>query len=146
MYQQILISTDGSEVAQKGVDHGLALAKALGARTTLVAVAETVLPYAVGDVGLSTSMHVEYAESQKRAAERILAGVKEAADHAGVAAETVCLESIAPATAIVETAGARNCDIIVMSSHGRRGLRRLVLGSVTAEVLATSPIPVLVVR
>ncbi|NIJ20315.1 nucleotide-binding universal stress UspA family protein [Sphingomonas naasensis] len=146
MYRHILISTDGSEVAQKGVDHGLALAKALGAATTLVAVAETVLPYAAGDVGLSASLHIEYADSRNRAAERILADVKGAADRAGIAAETVCLENIAPAVAIVETAGARDCDLIVMSSHGRRGLRRLVLGSVTAEVLATSPIPVLVVR
>lgn len=146
MYQHILISTDGSEVARKGVDHGIALAGALGARATLLAVAETVLPYAVGEVGLSTSMHVEFAESQRRATEALLADLKVAADRSGVAVDTVCLENLAPAGAIVESAAARGCDLVVMSSHGRRGLRRLMLGSVTAEVLATSAVPVLVVR
>lgn len=145
MYQHILISTDGSEIARKGVDHGLALAKSLGAKVTIVTVSESVLPYAGNDVGQGTAMYLEFAAIQKEAAEIVLTGAKEAADRLGVEADTVCLEFVAPAGAIVETADARGCDLIVMSSHGRRGLRRLILGSVTSEVLALASIPVLVV-
>lgn len=146
MYRHILISTDGSEIAQKGVDHGLDLARALGARATLVSVMETIFPYAAGEVGLSTSMHVEFAEIQKRSVQKILADAGDAAGRIGVEADTVCLDNVGPAAAIIETAATRGCDLIVMSSHGRRGLRRLILGSVTWEVLTTSSIPVLVVR
>jgi nucleotide-binding universal stress UspA family protein len=152
MYKHILVSTDGSEVAQKGVDHALDLARALKAKVTLISVAETILPYATSDVGLGTStyidpsMYIEYADIQKRAAEKVLTDARDAAGLIGVEADTVCLENIVPAGAIVETASAHGCDLIVMSSHGRRGLRRLVLGSVTSEVLAISPLPVLVVR
>jgi nucleotide-binding universal stress UspA family protein len=70
----------------------------------------------------------------------------EAAGRMGLEAEAVYLENVLPAEAIIETAKARNCSLIAMSSHGRRGLGRLILGSVTSEVLAQSPVPVLVVR
>jgi nucleotide-binding universal stress UspA family protein len=146
MYKHILISTDGSDVAQKGVDHGLALAAALRAKATLICVAESVLPYASNEIGLSTSMYLEHAASQKRAAEKLLADTKSAAGEMGVEADALCLGNAVPAEAIVETAQTRGCDLIVMASHGRRGLRRLVLGSVTSEVLSTSSVPVLVVR
>jgi len=146
MYEHILISTDGSEVAQKGLDHGLALAKAIGARATIVTVSESVLPYVGSDIGLSSATYVEFAAHQKQTADRVLAEAAEAAGRAGVAAETVFIENAAPAMTIVDAAEARNCSLIVMASHGRRGLRRLILGSVTSEVLALSPIPVLVVR
>ena len=69
-----------------------------------------------------------------------------AADRIGVTAETVLLENALPAEAIIETARARDCSLIAMASHGRRGLGRLMMGSVTAEVLAHSAVPVLVVR
>jgi len=146
MYQHILISTDGSEVAQKGLDHGLELAKAIGAKVTIVTVSESVLPYVGSDIGLSSATYVEFAAHQKRMGERVLGDADKAAEQAGVQAETVFLENAAPAAAIVDAAEANSCDLIVMASHGRRGLRRLVLGSVTSEVLALSPIPVLVVR
>ena len=64
----------------------------------------------------------------------------------GVTADTVLLENALPAEAILDTAKAHGCSLIAMASHGRRGLGRLVMGSVTAEVLAHSPVPVLVVR
>lgn len=146
MYERILISTDGSEVAQKGVEHGLALARAIGAGATIVMVVESLLPYVGADGGLSASAYLEYANAQKTMAEKVLDEARLAADGKGVEVDTACLENILPAEAIIETARARNCGLIVMSSHGRRGLRRLILGSVTSEVLANSPIPVLVVR
>ena len=146
MYQHILISTDGSETAQKGLDHGLTLAKGLGAKVTILTVTERLPAYAGIEGGVSASVYDDYAAGQKEAAGKVLAAAKAAASRLGVEAETVCLENALPAEAIVETANARNCSLIAMSSHGRRGLGRLVLGSVTSEVLAHSPVPVLVVH
>jgi nucleotide-binding universal stress UspA family protein len=146
MYQHILISTDGSEIAQKGVDHGLALAKALGAKVTIIMVSESLFKFVGGESGLSATAYLEYTEYQRDAAVKVLASGSEAAERAGIEADTVLLENNLPAEAIVQTAKARNCDLIAMSSHGRRGLSRLILGSVTSEVLANSPVPVLVVR
>jgi len=146
MHKHILISTDGSEVAQKGVDHGLTLAKSLGAKVTIITVAEGLTVYAGLGGGLSAYAYDEYATGQKAAAERVLSAAKEAADRMGVEAETAYVENALPAEAIVETAKARDCSLIAMSSHGRRGLGCLILGSVTAEVLAQSSVPVLVVR
>ena len=146
MYQHILISTDGSEVAQRGVDHGLTLAKGLGAKVTVVTVAERLPVYAGFDGSLSAYAYDDYVAGQKEAAEKVLAAAKAAAGRMGVEAETVYVENALPAEAIIETAKARNCSLIAMSSHGRRGLGRLVLGSVTSEVLANSSVPVLVVH
>jgi nucleotide-binding universal stress UspA family protein len=145
MYKHVLISTDGSEIAQKGVDHGLDLAKASGARATIVAVIDTAFPY-IAEAGGVNPVYYEYASIQRGAAGRILAAAADQARALGVEAETLCVEDQPPAQAIVETAQSRGCDVIAMSSHGRRGLRRMILGSVAAEVLATSPVPVLIVR
>jgi nucleotide-binding universal stress UspA family protein len=76
----------------------------------------------------------------------VLVSAKAAADRAGVAADTLHVPDRWPADAIIEVAEARGCNLIVMASHGRRGLGRLILGSQTSEVLAHSKIPVLVVR
>ncbi len=145
MYQHILISTDGSEIAQKGLDHGLMLAKTLGAKVTIISITER-LPMYPGIEGMSDAVYVGYGASQKEAAGKMLEAAKEAAGRAGVGAETVLIENALPAEAILETAKACNCDLIVMASHGRRGFRRLILGSVTSEVLAHSPVSVLVIR
>ena len=149
MYQHILISTDGSELARKGLDHGLALAKAIGAKATIITVTEILLPYVVGggEAGaFSNYNYQEYLDIQKDGAQRILASAKEEARRIGLEAETLCVEQSSPAQSIVETAGERRCDLIAMSSHGRRGVRRLMLGSVASEVLSLSEIAVLVVR
>ena len=146
MYQHILISTDGSDVAQKAVDHGLTLAKSLGSKVTLVTVTERLPVYTGLDGGLSAAAYDDFGAGQREAAGKVLAAAKEAASQAGVTAETVLIENAQPAEAILETAKARNCDLIAMASHGRRGLGRLFLGSVTSEVVAHSSVPVLVVR
>lgn len=146
MYEHVLISTDGSEIAQKGVDHGLDLAKANGARATIIAVIDTMFPYVSESGGVNAAAYHEYATIQRDTAAGILAAAADQARSLGVEAETICVQDIPPAQAIVETAQSRGADVIAMSSHGRRGLRRMILGSVAAEVLATSPVPVLVVR
>ena len=146
MYKHILISTDGSDVAQKGLDHGLTLAKGLGAKVTIVTVTERLPVYFGLDAGMAAIPYDDFGASQRQAAQKVLAAAKAAADRIGVTAETVLLENALPAEAIIETARARDCSLIAMASHGRRGLGRLMMGSVTAEVLAHSAVPVLVVR
>jgi Universal stress protein UspA and related nucleotide-binding proteins len=149
MYGHILIATDGSDVATRGVDHGLSLAKALGARVTVVFATEP-FPFpsrAIGAGWSATATDMErYEASQKDYAEGVLKAVRDRADAMGVKAETVHVPDAHPATAIIDTAKARDCSLIVMASHGRRGIGRLILGSQTAEVLSHSPVPVHVVR
>jgi len=150
MYNHILIPTDGSDVAQKGVDHGLSLAKCLGARVTIIMVSERFpvpvhAEIASGWIPGSEEM-ARYAAMQQEIAQKVLAAVEAAAKELGVPADTVHVPERYPAEAIIEVAKAQDGSLIVMASHGRRGLRKLVLGSQTSEVLARSPVPVLVVR
>lgn len=149
MYEHILISTDGSEVAQKGVESGLSLAKSLGARVTIITVTER--PGAHGgpprwDPESGERPGYEDGLSEEEIAAEILTSAKAAAGKLGVEADTVSISDILPADAIIETAQARNCQLIAMASHGRSGLGRVLLGSQTSNVLARSGIPVLVVR
>ena len=148
MYKKILIPTDGSELADKGVAHGLDLAKAVGASAVLVSVTEIWS-------GLDMASKVEqgkdnpielFETAAEQAANSILAKAAASAKAAGVAAETVHVRDREPAVGIMETAELQDCDLIVMASHGRRGLGRMLLGSQTAEVLAFSKVPVLVLR
>jgi nucleotide-binding universal stress UspA family protein len=150
MYNHILISTDGSELAKKGVDHGLSLAKSLKARVTIVMATER-FPLSVhaGIAGAyipGPSEMAQYEAGQAETAQNVLAVVKETAEGLGVPVDTVHVPEAYPAEAIIDLAKARGCSLIVMASHGRRGLRKLLLGSQTSEVLANSPVPVLVVR
>lgn len=146
MYTHILISTDGSDVAREGLDQGLALAKSLGAKVTIVTVTERMPVYYGLDAGVAAVAYDGYGASQRDAAQKTLAAAKDAAVRLGVTADTVLLENVLPAEAILDAAKTHGCNLIAMASHGRRGLGRLVMGSVTAEVLAHSPVAVLVVR
>jgi nucleotide-binding universal stress UspA family protein len=147
MYQHILIATDGSEVGEKGVEHGIAVAKALGARVTFITVTEP-YPIAGGEFAYvpSDATIATYLSSQQESAQTRLAAAKASADSAGVPAETLHVSDVQPAEAIVDAAKSLNCDLIVMGSHGRRGLGRLLLGSKTYEVVSHGHTPVLVVR
>ena len=150
MYKHILISTDGSEVAQKGLDHGLSLAKEIGAKVSVITVTESFPVYASAGAGVGAGWvpieMADYDKVQEEFANRVFAGAKQAAEQHGVAVETIHVRNAQPAEAILETAKAQGCDLIVMASHGRRGLGRLLLGSQTSEVVTRSPLPVLVVR
>jgi nucleotide-binding universal stress UspA family protein len=149
MPKHILIPTDGSETAQKGVDYGLALARDLGAKVTVVTATDPypmpVLALGAGWIPSEEEMN-DYNAAQKAAADKLLRAVKEAADKLGVHAASVHVADIRPADAILETARARGAQLIVMASHGRRGVSRLVLGSQAAEVVALADVPVLVVK
>lgn len=145
MYRHILIATDGSEVGQKGVEHGISLARDLSARATVITVTEPYPIYA-GYPGATGTMLIDYGTGQQETANAILAAAGQIANSAGLGVETVHVADSQPAEAIIESAKSRNCDLIVMGSHGRRGASRILIGSKTWEVVAQSHVPVLVVR
>lgn len=145
MYKHILIATDGSDVAAKALDQGLSLAKALTSRVTVVTVTE---PWAVQVMGESAFAFPfkEYEKTVTANAAEILSKANEAATKVGVNCSTVHVKERHPAEGILEAAKARSCDLIVMASHGHRGLSRLLLGSQAHNVVTHSPIPVLICR
>jgi nucleotide-binding universal stress UspA family protein len=146
MYKSILIPTDGSEFAAKGVETGLSLARSFGAKVTLLMVSEPLPTYVGLEATAMSAIFVDYDKIQAESAAAVLAAAKRKADDMGVAAETHYVSRSQPADAILATVKTHGNDLIVMASHGRRGVRRLILGSQTAEVLAQSTVPVLVVR
>jgi nucleotide-binding universal stress UspA family protein len=146
MYKHILLPTDGSELAHKAVRQGLQLAKALNAKVTAVTVTP---PWPVGEMGggmMVAAPIEEYDRAVTNEAGRVLAAVSGLADEVGVACTTLHVPDRYPAEAIVEQADAGGCDLIVMASHGRRGLAKLMLGSQAARVLAYSTVPVLICK
>lgn len=148
MYKHILVATDGSELASRGLLHGVSLAQHLGADVTIVTVTEswTALEMA-SEVRLGhQSPTFDYERKAAASAQRILEHAEQICREHGTEAKTIHVPDHHPAEGILETASRNGCDVIVMASHGRRGLRQLLLGSQTSEVLAGSPIPVLVVR
>ena len=148
MFKHILIATDGSLLAGHAVEKGLALAKAIGARVTAITVTEL---WSIQDMAAQAEMGkahpVEDYEAHAAASARtILANVAEAAVKHGVTCGAVHVSDKRPAEGIVATALERDCDLIVMSSHGRRGVSSLILGSQSAEVVANTQVPVLICR
>jgi nucleotide-binding universal stress UspA family protein len=150
MYANILLSTDGSDVARKGVEHGIALAKALNAKVTLITVTEPLeIDYGSGHASgwFPSQEEVDRFDAAcKERAGKVLDEARAMAEQIGTSAELLHVPNAHPATAIIETAKSRGCDLIVMGSHGRRGLKKLWLGSQTSEVLVDGSVPVLVVH
>lgn len=147
MYQRILIATDGSALSRKAVSSGIELAALTGAQV----VALNVVPrYPVGyfEGGMSVELkEVARIEQQwAHAALAVVEKVKASAEAKGVQAKAVTTSSDLIAEAIIATAKKHKCDLIVMASHGRRGIKRLLLGSETTQVLTHSHVPVLVLR
>jgi nucleotide-binding universal stress UspA family protein len=145
MFKHILIPTDGSDLSRKAVLYGVRLAKESGAKVTGLTVAE---PYRVAtmDTILIPVDEGDYEEQSRVLSEKAMEQVKMAAQAAGVPCETVREVNDQPYRAIIDAAQALQCDLIVMASHGRRGISALLLGSETAKVLTHSTIPVLVYR
>ncbi|OKO72858.1 universal stress protein [Bradyrhizobium sp. AS23.2] len=147
MYANILLTTDGSDVARKGVEHGIALAKALNAKATVIVVTEP-LPVGVGHGGWIPALQMieSFDAASRERASKVLDEARAIAEQIGISVELLHFPNAHPATAIIETAKSGGCDLIVMASHGHRGLSKLWLGSQTSEVLADGSVPVLVVR
>ncbi len=149
MYKHILVATDGSELAGKGVDAGLALAKALRATATLVTVSEPwqdVIPGDPSAMALSCELRDEHRKARSAAAEKVLADAQARAAAEGVVLATVYVPERSPSEAILEVATESGADLIVMASHGRSGLKKLLIGSQTQAVVNGGSVPVLVVR
>ena len=145
MYKHILIPTDGSALSEMAIRHGTALAKAAGARVTVVNVSLPFRSFAIDPVMVSDTP-VQYEQECAALAEKALGTARTEAGVAGVSCETLHVTRAQPYEAIVETAQTKGCDLICMSSHGRKGISAFVLGSETYKVLTHSKTPVLVCR
>ena len=144
MYQRILVPTDGSDITAKAVSTAVALAKLSGASLVTLCVKEP-FPYSA----ISEMQPVppqEFYDAQERIAASRVQAVLTAAAEAGVTAEGATVEALHPWEAILDMAKQKGCDVIVMASHGRRGMAALLIGSETSRVLTHSPLPVLVVK
>jgi nucleotide-binding universal stress UspA family protein len=148
MYTHIMLPLDGSELSLKAVEEGFALAKALGSKVTVITV---VSPYHTGVTAPFTSGLVHEIEKShdveaKKAAQKLHADVAARAKAAGIQCESLVSFGDSAYVQIIDNAEASKCDLILMASHGRRGLDGFLLGSETVKVLTHSKIPVLVVR
>ncbi|MDF1485349.1 universal stress protein [Ramlibacter sp. H39-3-26] len=146
-YKRILIATDGSALSKKAVASGIELAALSGASiVALKVVPRYPQAYFEGAVMVGPQEIKRVEKQWTDAAQTVLDEVEEAAAAAGVKAKTVTTKSDFIAEAIIAAAKKSKCDLIVMASHGRKGIKRLLLGSETQHVLTHSHVPVLVLR
>ena len=149
MYAHILIPTDGSPLAERAVDQGVALAKALGAAATVLTVVEpfdVLRNYTIDENSRLDEIMERYERAAASHADGILKAAADKAAAAGVAVTTVQAQSNHPWEAIIRQAEESGADLIVMASHGRGGVSALLVGSETMKVLTHSKIPVHVLR
>jgi nucleotide-binding universal stress UspA family protein len=145
MFKHILIATDGSGLANKAVTTGLNLAKSLEAKVTFIAVTEPRTHLVPDDAQVSSAAD-EYETLLTTAVRTVLANASAEASKLNISCATVHVANHFPAEGILKEAKTRECDLIVMASHGRRGLGRLLLGGETLRVVTNSTMPVLVCR
>ena len=144
MYKKILISTDGSDVSQKAAQSAVALARTCGAELFAISAKEP-FPYSA----ISEMQPVppqEFYDAQERIAAGRVKSVVDTAKAAGLTCGGHTVEALHPWEAILDHAKAQQCDLIIMASHGRRGVAALLLGSETQRVLIHSTLPVLIVK
>ena len=145
MYKHILIPTDGSELSESAILKGVALAKSMNAKVTGVTVSAPFHAIAVEPL-MVTDTPAQYMKDCETLAAKYLGAIERAAKISGLQYEGMHVIHDQPYEAIIATASDKACDLIVMASHGRRGMKALVLGSETTKVLTHSKIPVLVLR
>jgi nucleotide-binding universal stress UspA family protein len=145
MYKHILVPTDGSELSRKAIEHGIALAKSVNSKVTAVTVTVPFHVFSL-DLGMATNTPEQFEKCAAEMAAKDLGVAKEAAKANGISCDTIRVEHESPHRAIIDTAAQNSCDLIVMASHGRRGISAIVLGSETLKVLTHSMVPVLVIR
>lgn len=145
MHNHLLIAIDGSELAFEALKEGIDIAKMFGARVTIVTVTEPWQSVMIGGTGVGAPLD-DYEQVNIEWASKTLSEGKAVAEEASVKAETVHVKDSYPADGIIATAEQRDCDMIIMASHGRRGFSRLLLGSQANEVVTHSAVPVLIWR
>lgn len=144
MFKHILLPVDGSATAARAVDKALAIAEAFNSAVTLIYVID---PYVFTGVGTDLSYsQAEYLSAATAEGSEVLLQARKMFEARGLAVSSAVVEGHAVYRAILNAAEAANADLVVMGSHGRRGLEKLILGSVTAQVLSHAHLSVLVVR
>lgn len=147
MYQSILVATDGSKLSKQAVNSAIALAALAGAELVAVKVYPRYpMSYFEGGIALDPSEIARVEKQWANDAQAVVDAVKKAASSKGVSAKGLTVKSDVVSDAILGAAKKNKCDLIVMASHGRKGIKRLLLGSETQQVLTHSTIPVLVLR
>ena len=144
MFKQILVPVDGSSAAGKAIDKAVSIAVAFQSAVTVIYVVD---PYAFTGVGGEISFgQTQYLDAAIREANEAIIDARRAFETCGIAVKSSVVEATSVYQAILDAAETLNADLVVMGSHGRRGLEKLVLGSVTAQVLSHAYLSVLVVR
>ena len=148
MTKHILVATDGSELAGKAVAYAIDLAKSLGAKLTAVTVSESWSPIDIANKAQAGHFKAieEFEKHAADIANKILKDATDIAQRTGTQIATLHVPDENPAEGIVQAAEKQGCDLIVMASHGRRGLSKLVLGSQAQEVMSLSKKPVLIYK
>ncbi len=147
MYDRILVATDGSTLSKKAVNNAISLAALTGAElVAMKVVARYPMSYFEGGMSISPSEVARIEKQWSDDGQAVAQAVVEAAKKKGVKAKAVIARSDLVAESIISTAKKQKCDLIVMASHGRKGIKRLLLGSETQHVLTHSTVPVLVLR
>ena len=144
-YQHILVPVDGSEISFSAVKHAAQIAKAFNSQLTLISlIAED--PFTGVDFYYSASIMKEYFIQAHANAEKALVEALEIATQLGANAESKIITGAVSAEGVVTTAEELKADLIVMGSHGRKGFQKFFLGSFAQDVLASSTLPVLVIK
>jgi len=149
MFERILVATDGSELAERGVDAGIELAKKTKGELFFVTVTSLMPSYGMSvgaEWAASPGTLEDYRHEMESGAKTILAGAQAKAQKAKVTARGLHRENQLAAAGIVDAAREYQADLIIIASHGRSGVHKLLLGSQTAEVMKMSELPVLVVK
>jgi nucleotide-binding universal stress UspA family protein len=145
MYKHILIATDGFEIANKAMAHGIELAKSLGAQLTAVTVTEPYEAVVVVET-MVLILPADYKKQCVESAAKILSVVTSAAEAAGIECDALHQQNRWPYEGVIEAAEKVGADLIVLGSHGRRGRAGLLLGSQAIKLLTHTKVPTLVVR
>ncbi|MDB5891995.1 MAG: uncharacterized protein JWP47_2826 [Polaromonas sp.] len=147
MYERILVATDGSTLSRKATRSAIAMAALTGGQIVVLHVVPRYpVSYFEGGNAVDNSMVAGLEKQWANAAQSVVEAVTASALASGVKAKAVIRVSDLVAETIISTAKKNSCDLIVMASHGRKGIRRLLMGSETLQVLTHSHIPVLVLR
>jgi nucleotide-binding universal stress UspA family protein len=146
MYKHVLLPTDGSALSDIAIENGLQFARSVGAKVTGFYVVVERQPDSFEDYAPVDVKTPNPADVSSQEARHLLAAIQTKAKAAGVPCETLSLRHASPHQAIIQAARLRGCDLIIMASHGKKGITGELVGSETARVITNCKIPVLVYR